>query len=252
VAFFGVGNLQQGIYETSNGDLTEVLKDYRFPEVCFEQDNDGDGMFGEDPVDGVNNDGDGLVDEDDIDCPDGTDLGTQLPIDPNSGSFLLEAVIKKNGTVISYNPGQYYAVSTVEALTDLDTLWIIERYGECTDPDGGDPISALNPKMGKGGGNVVLVQVIDGVAYQIADSHSDSVVITDDNPTNGVPDNAEAHLEDVEAGSTFLLYVKFGPGLKRKPIPANPNNMCENENAAQTDEDGEEVSATADLIVLPK
>lgn len=243
----------------------EVEKDYRFTNVCFERDNDLDGLFNEDPVDfdaagnPIDNDGDGLFNEDDVDCEDfdgdglpDTDLGTQLPIDPGSGKFLLEAVVKKNGKVSSYNPGQYYAVSTITPLTDLDTLWISERYGECTDPAVGDPLSALNPKMGTGGGNVVIVDVDEnGVAFQIADSNSPNVFITDDNG-NGIPDNAEAHLTNVPADHTILMYVKFKPGLKGNPIPADPDNMCENENAAQTEVDGPEVSATASLIVLPK
>jgi hypothetical protein len=265
VAFRGFGDLQEGIYKISNVVPTEVFelqKEYRFKEVCFEKDNDFDGEFSEDPVNfdvagnAIDDDGDGVFNEDDVDCPGGTDLGTPLPIDQGSGNFLLEAVTQRNGTVRSYVPGQYYAVSTVEVLTDLDTLWIAERYGECTDRKDGDEnplpsISALNPKMGTGGGNVLLVQVVDGVAYQIADSTFENAVITDDDD-NGVPDKAEAHLLDVKAGDTFLVYVKFGPGLTRQKLPLDPLNMCHNETVAMTEEEGEEVSATADLIVLEK
>ena len=225
----------------------EVTKDYRFTDVCFERDNDLDGQFSEDPVDWVDNDRDGLIDEDPIDCPDGTSLGTLLPQD-EAENYVVEAVLKRNGTVSSYNPGQYYAVSTVEVLTDLDTLWISEHYGDCTE----DPkkLSALSPEQG--GGSVVIVEVgPDGVVKQIADANSPNVEITDDN-TNGVPDNAEAHLENVAADTTILMYVKFRPGLKGLPLPGEELRVCENTNSAQTVEDGPEVIATANLRVIPK
>jgi hypothetical protein len=225
----------------------EVTKDYRFTNVCFERDDDRDGKFSEDPLDWSDTNGDGLIDEDPIDCPDGTSLGIPLPQD-GAENYIVEAVLKRNGTVSSYNPGQYYAVSTVEVLTDLETLWISEHYGDCTE----DPkkLSALNPK--KGGGSVVIVEVgPDGVARQIADAKSPNVEITDDN-TNGVPDNAEVYLENVPADTTILMYVKFGPGLKGLPLPSEELRVCENTNSAQTEEGGPEVSATANLRVKPK
>lgn len=272
----------EAIFEADSAGkcVVKVGKDYRFTDVCFEKDNDGDGEFSEDPVDTIDNDGDGLIDEDPVDCPAGTDLGTQLPNDDPDltdlvpGNFIVQAVKKKNGTVTSYNPGQYYAVSTITPLTNLDTLWIFERYGECTEGD--SPLSALNPKMGTGGGNVVIVAVgPDGVAKQIADSNTlgystdlgfgmdttVSVEVTDsvdedlapDPDGNGVPDNAEAHLTNVPADHIILMYVKFGPGLKGQAVPEPPDDTCINENEAQAEFDTvtQTTAASATLKVQP-
>jgi len=212
----------------------EVEKDYRYTNVCFERDNDLDGKFNEDPVnfeiDGVtpiDDDDDGLFNEDDVDCPLGTDLGARLPMD--NGNYVLEAVIHpKNNKVSSYNPGQYYAVSTVTVLDDVGTLTIMEDWDDC------DEISTLNPK--NGGGAVVIVQVggeINGepvpdplAAYQILDATSDAVTVSGNTAT--------AVLEDVKAGTTILMYVKFGPGLKGETWdpPNGYYGPCENYNWA--------------------
>jgi len=239
----------EAIFEADSAGkcVVKVGKDYRFTDVCFEKDNDGDGEFSEDPVDTIDNDGDGLIDEDPVDCPAGTDLGTQLPTDVDD-NFVVQAVKKKNGTVSSYNPGQYYAVST-EVLQDLDMLTIWESYGDCTDPAVPPPLSALNPPTG--GGSVVIVEVgPDGVAKQIADANSPNVEVSDDNG-NGIPDDAHAELENVAKDTTILMYVKFGPGLKGQMVPAD--NICGNTNEADADIDGNITSdsASATLKVNP-
>lgn len=224
----------------------KVTKDYRFTDVCFERDNDDDGQFSEGPPEGVISNNDGQNGEDPIDCPDGTSLGKLLPQD-KAGNFIVKAVLNTTGTVRNYRPSQYYAVSTVEVLTDLETLWISERYGDCTE----DPkkLSALNPQKGD---SVVIVEVgPDGIAKLIANTRSPNVEITDDD-ANGVPDNAEAYLENIPAGTTILMYVKFGPGLKDLPLPSKELRICENTNSAQIHEDGPEVIATANLRVKPK
>ncbi len=249
----------------------DVAKNYRYTNVCFEQDNDLDGSFNEDPVDyayidndedgaidedpfdGIDNDEDGaidedpaepfdndedgLYDEDGVDCPDGTYLGDALPMDAE-GNYLLEAVVKKNGMVSSYNPGQYYAVSTVNVLEDVDTLTIEENFCPCGE------ISALSPEQG--GGSVVIVQVgpDDEVAYQILDAKSEEVTV------DGCTVTAE--LGEVKAGTTILMYVKFGPALKGETW-AGPY-YCENTNAAWVsiggvDSELEVASATLGLIL---
>jgi hypothetical protein len=222
-----------------------VDKDYRFTNVCFERDNDGDGAFNEDPVDLIDNDGDGMLDEDGPDCATGTSLGDLLPTDAD-GNFVLQAVLKKDGTVASYNPGQYYAVSGVEVLRDIPSLEIWEDFGDCTEAP--KMLSALNPPSG--GGSVVIVDVgPDGIAKQIADANSPGVSVSDAN-ANGIPDDAHAALGAVSGGHTILMYVKFEPGLKGKTVPAPPNNTCENENEAMVEQLTQ--SATANLTVVPK
>ena len=224
-------------------DVSELLlmimeKDYRFTDVCFEKDNDGDGFFGEDPVNfdtlgvPIDDDSDGIANEDPSECPGGTDLGTQLPM--VSESFVVEAVVHENGRITSYNPGQYYAVSTVEALADLGTLTIEEDFSNCVDSD----ISALNPP--KGGGSVVIVVIgPDDVAKQVMDANSANVTVA-----GGM---ASAELTNVLAGTTVLMYVKFKPGLKQDPgLPVS----CDNENTGIVED--VEVNATATLTVVAK
>jgi hypothetical protein len=224
-------------------DVSELLlmivqKDYRFTDVCFEKDNDGDGLFDEDPVNfdafevPIDDDWDGIANEDPIECPGGTDLGTQLPM--TGESFVVEAVVKDNGRIASYNPGQYYAVSTVETLADLETLTIEEDFSDCVDSD----ISVLNPP--KGGGSVVIVMIgPDDVARQVMDAKSENVTVTDG--------YASADLTDVPAGTTVLMYVKFKPGLKQDPgLPIS----CDNLNTGIVED--VEVSASATLTVVAK
>ena len=210
-----------------------VEKDYRYTDVCFEKDNDGDGKCSEDPIDGFDNDGDGLIDEDDVDCPGGTFLGRLLPTDAD-GDYIVEAVVK-NDKVKSYNPGQYYAVSTVNVRRNVDTLTITENWDKC------DEISALSPR--KGGGSVVIVQVgPDGVACQILDAKSPDVTVGDCWAT--------ANLVDVPAGTTILMYVKFGPAQKGE-LWGGPIGPCENKNSAETNF-GLKDSAIAMLELIEK
>jgi hypothetical protein len=222
-----------------------VAKDYRNTSVCFEQDNDGDGNFSEDWIDWedpinetgpIDNDGDGLFNEDPIDCPDGTCLGGLLPVE--DGNYTLEAVVKENGKVSSYNPGQYYAVSTVYVNDSVDKLTIEENWTDCA------AISELNPR--NGGGSVVIVQVGpgDAVAYQILDAKSEEVTVDFENCT------ATVELEDVSAGTTIMMYVKFAPAQKHGDFEAG---TCVNTNTARVNMSGVETElpqaiATLELI----
>lgn len=198
----------------------------------------------------------------------GGEFGTPLPVDEETGKFSLQAVVKpKDGTVSSYNPGQYYAVTKVTLLHDLDKLWISELFGDCTDrvDAAGDPlpsISKVNPDTVPGGA-LVAVMDPDGAVTDLSSllSHSDSdgdgepdLRFTDSN-NNGIIDNAEAHLDDVEAGSMVFLYVKFGPGLKGQVLPDDPDAlMCHNEEIVEAvvGDDAFSAIADADLMVVPK
>jgi hypothetical protein len=225
----------------------EVTKDYRYTNVCFEKDNDLDGLFNEDPIDfdgegnPIDNDGDDLYNEDPVDCPMGTYLGDELPMDDNN--YVLEAVIHpRNNKVLRYNPGQYYAVSTVNVIIDVEVLTIEEDWSDCCN------ISVLNPPSG--GGSVVIVQVGpgDAVAYQIFDAMSDAIAV------NATACTATATLEDVAAGTIIYMYVKFGPALKGQPW-VGPYGPCVNYNRASVveeptvPEDWIEASANLTLVV---
>jgi subtilisin family serine protease len=209
----------------------EAEKHWSYTDVCFALDNDGDGLVDEDPVDfeevtlpdgtviqvPIDNDGDGLYNEDPAEC-DEYSLGTALPMtDPFMGldTYQLKAVVKKNGKVASFNPGQFYAVSTVEVLLDLDELVINEYYWAITEGSG---LGKLNPnplEKNAGGGCVVVVKMMDldadGIAetpVQILDAMDEEVVVQSDMAT--------VTLENVTAG-TYMVYVKFAPGLKGEP-----------------------------------
>jgi hypothetical protein len=252
IAFFAsFSDGTQGIYRADPvlapvpEPSTILLKDYRFTNVCFARDNDLDGQFDEDPVDGVDNDGDGKIDEDPVDCPSGTSAGIQLPTD-SDGDFQVQAVLKQNGTLSSYNPGQVYAVSTVTPLADLDGLTITENYADCTDDT--PQILTLNPAVGGGGGSVVVViDTGDGVLKQILDANSPGMTVTNSQAT--------VTLTDIAKGTIIRVYVKFGPGAKRQVLGLPTS--CENETSAQVLDEagspvGNEVKATAVLEVTAK
>lgn len=218
-----------------------ITKDYRHTNVCFEKDNDNDGLFSEDPVNfdstglAIDDDQDGLFNEDATECLEGTSLSTELPVLDNT--FLLKAVTHpKSGRISTYNPGQYYAVSTIDVAEDIEALWIEENFSACIDNN----ISELNPKTG--GGSVVIVIVgTDGVAKQIMNAHSEDVTIEDN--------IAKAHLSDIPAGTSVLMYVKFKPRLDSvDDLPASCNNIT----SAKISEEGDAVEANAELLVVEK
>jgi hypothetical protein len=57
--------------DTDHDDLTDYEERYQAQvfEFYANWDNDGDGLYNEDPVDGIDNDGDGLIDEDPVEPP---------------------------------------------------------------------------------------------------------------------------------------------------------------------------------------
>lgn len=246
-----------------------VTKDYRYTAVCFERDNDGDGEFNEDPVnftytygiDGslidkqpINDDGDELFNEDPVDC-DPSDAGYELPMtgeDPEA--YTVEAVLKKNGKVTGYNPGQYYAVSRLEICRHNPTIETVvvtfdENYRQCTCGD--YPLSERSPKQG--GGSVVVVEVVDGVPYQIYDANSGVVEFY---PECGCDEGGalvefEYSFAPDQENAELLVYVKFAPGLAGIEFDEQATNMCENFNAGILevfdDQEPEAVFTTGDL-----
>lgn len=182
-------------------------------------------------------------------CPSGTSLGTLLPtVDLNNPgtAFKVEAVLKNDGTVSSYNPGLMYAVSTVDVPVALTDLFIKENYSDCTNPSAGQPLLALNPGVGGGGGNIVIADVDTlGVATQILDSKSPSITYTGSSAT--------AHVTSVPAGHKILMYVKFGPGVKGQALATATHNPCKNTNKVSLAATGfPSATAIAHLIVTPK
>jgi len=182
--------------------LVEVEKIWSHTDVCFQQDNDGDGLYDEDPVnfdaDGnpLDDDEDGLYNEDDVECDGEYSLGTVLTE--------LEATVNKD-KIQNIVPGQFYAVSTVTVVEDLAGLVITENFSDVIVQG----IGALNPK--NGGGKVVVVKVEGDLYTQIYDAMDEEVVVTDNNAT--------ITLGSVAAGDVYKVYVKFEPTLKGLPWP---------------------------------
>jgi hypothetical protein len=229
--------------------VLEVDKVYTHTNVCFEKDNDHDGVFDEDGADPAHIGGASDPSADYIDCPDLqadstgatvlTSMGTLLPNEDGStepgdvtGDFVLDATVS-GGKVKNYTPGQYYAKSTVtlEAGHGQDLLTIWEDYNDCI----GDPgISLLNPAAGTGGGNVVLVEDIGGVLFQIADSNGFHVGLSDPISIDTVNNMAHAVVDlSDDTARTFMLYVKFKPGLKKEVFSdTHSDRECVNSNTA--------------------
>ncbi len=246
----------------------QVDKHWSQTDVCFERNNDplNDDEASEDPIDfydplevavpptlyltwaegleAYNNDEDDQLNEDPSECGGVPSLGTHLLTDED-GNYQIQAVVKKNLTVSSYNPGQVYAVSTVKVGTANLGLQITENYSDCTTPVA-LPLLTLNPKVGGGGGSVVVV-ILDatGDPVQVLDATSLGVVVTDTTATVTLGPQA--------AGTTIMVYVKFGPGQKDLPFVAG---SCENRISAhilyEDDAVGAADAATAVLQLTAK
>jgi len=232
-------------------DPIEVTKAYRHTNVCFEIDNDGDGEISEDPVelvDGVpqliDNDDDGLIDEDPSECPEGTNPGDVIDND-GDGTYFVESIFRKNGSsVASYDPGQLYAVTTINVLRDINRLIMGEFYDECT--LGVDDLLDLNPKKG-GGRAKVVVEHADGTLEQVFDANTDdpNVLLFD----SVEEDTLVVWNQSFAAGDTVYLYVKFGPGKQ-----SSGDSSCQNAAVGLvpvTNADPFVVIDTATLVVTP-
>jgi hypothetical protein len=190
-----------GLSLASTPTSLQLEKDYRFTDVCF-------------------------------DCQDDVDLGSTLPMTSN-GSFLVKAVVKKNGDVASSNPGQFYGVTTINVSTDLEELWIEEDFSDCLG------MIKLNPR--RGGGSVVVLMVTgDGSVYQVANAKSQSVELED-----GV---VTAYLENVPADSSILYYLKFKQDLDRYSEPL----FCRNITSVYLESVGSPVASTEATLALVK
>ena len=126
---------------------------------------------------------------------------------------LLEAVVKKNGKVSSYNPGQWYSVVTIDVLTDLDELHISDYYEDCLD------IGKVNPDKVPGGALVVVIDDQDNV-MDISDvaAENGDLMLNRDGSDNAI--ETVAWLEDIPADYQVKLYTKFSPAQKGEDFAA--------------------------------
>ena len=145
-------------------------------------------------------------------------FGTLLPIRGDGAQTVTAVIHPKTGTINSYNPGQYYAVTKVTANEPLDRLWIFEDDRDCTVETG---ISKMNPAKVPGGSYVAIM--CDGFTEDLSDELAESGALRFH--TDGF---VEAHLEDVPAGCMVFLGVKYGPGLKGENVETAVQRSCEN------------------------
>jgi len=153
------------------------------------------------------------------------------PLPQNAaGDFVLLGKELRRKTVI--NPGQYFAVSNIEAIQDQDVL-VEEDFSDCLD------IGTVNPFSVPGGVQVVLIDA-SGDVYDISGDLA--------NGNGGYidlqSDRAFVYVENVPAGSTLRVMVKFKPLDELDMIGRSCTNY-----EILVDED---ISASAVLTVEPK
>jgi hypothetical protein len=119
------------------------------------------------------------------------------PLDQINEEFVLFGKEGKKKTVVT--PGQYFAVVNIGVLSTQD-VWVQEDFSDCAD------IGSVNPFKVPGGVQVVIVDA-NGDVHDIDDDLAlgigGSIVLT--------PDDVMVHVEDVPAGSTLRVMVKFEP-----------------------------------------
>lgn len=169
-----------------------------------------------------------------------------LDTDVGDGKAILEVVVHNNGKVTNLVPGQTYAEIKVTVNNAVDELWISDDFADCV-----DPFLQINPKKNNNAATVILVDPNKDV-FDLSDALRDAgkLTVVEEGP-------AEAHLENVAAGSEVYLYVKFGPSIKGDNWAsiALPDRMCENTASVTFDlGDGESdpVEATSAIKVIEK
>ena len=155
------------------------------------------------------------------------------PLDEDNDGFVLYGDVKRKKTVVT--PGQYIAVSNIEVSTTHD-VWVVEDFENCTD------IGSVNPNKVPGGVQVVLIDE-NGDVWDIDDDLAAGIGGSIDLYAT----YALVHVEDVPAGSTLRVMVKFKPSDQ-----VNIGDSCVNHEIL-LDGDGEEITrASAVLTIVEK
>ena len=172
-------------------------------------------------------------------------FGTVLPfknavVDTENPTQVVKAVVDRNGNIKSYNPGQYYAVTKVTALQNLDEVLIFEKDQECTEVTG---ISQWNPAKIPGGAYVAMM--CDGETEDITKELAKSGALFRNDL--GV---LEAHVDNVPEGCMVYLGVKYSPGLKGENVQSIDQPWCENwEIVNAVTESGEVFTDSAHMVL---
>ncbi len=202
------------------------------------------------------------VDDDRCVLADGTDVGPARqaninipgddvladPLDQDANDkYKAFAQVHNNNKFQNTNPGAFYALTTIDVLSDVDGLTVWENYGDCTDQ---------NPAQGPDAMDIKFVSKKDtrNVKVAIADPDGDVTEITGE-IYNGIGgaitsiDDDSAHvdvLRDIPAGSMVYVLVKFQDDLKGFDTgDGNFDAMCDNNEIVDVlDENGDTVFST--------
>jgi len=161
-----------------------------------------------------------------IDIP--TDEVLAEPLPESGDKYIAEATTVKN-KVKNVTPGAFYALTTIEINVDLDSLTVDEIYADCY--DGQDLIKFVSKN--KVSRNVkIAVADSDGVVTELSDDIYDEI-----GGKINVINNSHAEIEitdsdNLKAGNTVYVLVKFQHDLKNEPAPGNVfDQMCDNDEA---------------------
>jgi hypothetical protein len=174
-------------------------------------------------------------------------LADPLPQDSN-GNYTAFAQIHKNGKFSNTNPGAFYALTTIDIKSDLDTIEVDEIYENCT--GGLDENGILKFVSNKETRNVkVAVANSTGFVTEITDDLYDDIggfiqanlTLAKVNVTNS------EHLQD---GNTLFVLVKFQDNLKGTDSDEGDfDMMCNNEEVVTTVDSFDTVIAEAELRI---
>jgi hypothetical protein len=184
---------------------------------------------------------DGIVIGNDCVAPDGTvipfrDANIYLPgddvlADPlpittvdDGDKYTAFAVVNKE-KFQNTTPGAFYALTTIEVVKDVDSLWVDEIYADCTQ-DGDGMLQFVSRKATR------------NVKVAAANPNGDVTELTDDlydgigGSITADLEMATVHVTDASyltAGSMVFVLVKFENNLKGEFVPENSfDDMCDN------------------------
>ena len=172
-------------------------------------------------------------------------FGTPLSQDTN-GKYVLKATLK-NGIILNYNPGQYYAVTKVTLGSANALVNIIENFQACT--SGNPHMSDVNPRKQPPGSALFLVVTPDGVVHDYSGAMAKSGDLTMAADFN----SATGTRTGIPAGSMVYMYVKFAPGLIGTTYPLVAPECHNTETVTVTTGAGpSQAIPGADLILMRK
>ena len=157
-----------------------------------------------------------------------------LPLPDTDGTYELLGDEKRKKTVV--NPGQYIQATTITVPTE-QTVWFEEDVSSCSD------IGTINPNKVPGGVQVVRIDT-DGNVFDI----DDDLVLGIGGSLSLDGTIVSVHVDDVPAGDTIRVMVKFQPS---DALDIIGNECTLTANLLDTD-DNNIGSATANLIIIQK